>query len=492
MNTNFVLSLLKINKPFIWIFVGIAFRFFIFTLQPEPQSYFSTRLWGHFTGDTQSYIKPVEHLLKFGAYDSDFRMPGYGWVYYCLRLMFSTLNASNVLVLLQVILSGAAVYFLAMTAFLLSNSKKVFISVYILSLLTTYSAVYDSYFLTESFCTSSGIFAIYFLVIALKRNKFFPFLWSGLFFTWMIFLKPVYLGLFLIFLILLIFISFSKKWSIQIPISQKNILFLILPFILFDSIWTIRNYTVNHKINLLTNPFFSPKEDKDYPKALTVFLQSWGGVHSVWMPLGHNLWFEGDTSEQKTIVFPSYLTRGKVKMDSLSMLRNFIQNTRNISLPEYDRIKNDILATSMLMRLTQYVKDELPVNYYIYTPLRYAKMFYADSGTYLLFYKPFSELSFFQKKIVIFLSAMQYIIFIFGSMASIYFILRIKKIPFSYVFPGIIVLYTFIIFPFVLRMPETRFMVPAFPFQIICLVLLISNAFISLKKKNQPSGLKYL
>jgi len=484
MNIGFISGLLKINKPFVWIIIGVAVRLLILLQQPELPDATVTGIWGHYSCDTPSYLNPVEHLLKWGTYDDDFRMPGYAWIYYCLRLIFSFTHTANIMVLLQVFLSGAAIYSLAMIAYILTDSKKVFSSVYILSLITTYNAVYDSYLLTESFCTSSGILAVYFLLKAVKNNRAFSFLLSGLFFTWMIFLKPVYFGLFLIILFLLIFITFPKKRNASALFSRKNILFFMLPFILFDSIWSIRNYTVYHKISLLTNPFFAPKEDKDYPRALTVFLQSWGGVHSVWMPHGHNLWFEGDTSEQKLITFPAYLTQGKIKMDSLNRVRQYIQTTRNISLPEYVRIKNDILATSMLKRLTSYVKEENTINYYIGIPLRYAKMFYSDSGTYLLFYKPFACLSFIQKTIVLFLAAIHYLIIIIGTGMAIYYIFRINKFSIQSVIPSVIVLYTFVIFPFVLRMPETRFMVPAFPFQIICLMLFISDTFTALKSIN--------
>ena len=39
-------------------------------------------------GDTFRYIDSIETLIKSGSYSNDFRMPGYGALYFLLRLVF--------------------------------------------------------------------------------------------------------------------------------------------------------------------------------------------------------------------------------------------------------------------------------------------------------------------------------------------------------------------------------------------------------------------
>jgi len=467
-------TLFKIQKPYIWIFIAIAFRLLLFLHQASlPKAFVQDGVWGHYACDTPAYFEPIDNLLVQGSYKPDFRMPGYGGLYFLLRLLFSFPTTCNVIVLLQIIMSGIAVYLLALKVLHITKSEKVFLAVYILSLISTYSATYDAYLLTESFCTSAGIFSFYFLCRGLSNSKQYNFLWAGLFFTWMVFLKPVFAALFLIIILALLLLFFLKKLQKDLSISLKSIFVLIVPFLFLDGLWAVRNFSKQQKLNVLTNPFFIPKGEKEYPHALTVFLQSWGGVHSVWMPNGHNRWFEGDETEKNNIHFPDFLFKGSITLDSLVMTRNLVQETYNKSLsPEKIKTK-DLEAQNAFIRFAHYVKKEQPLRYFLYAPLKYLKMFYADSGTYLLYLKPFANINIFQKSIRVVLSVLHYIILICGTLSALFILLTFKKHHFLMLLPALAVFFSFLIFPLVLRMPEARFMVPVFPFQLVCLVLTV-------------------
>ncbi len=467
----------KINKSFFWILTALTIRVLLFLYQNTLPDNTGMDLWGRYSCDTSSYFNPIEHLLEKGSYEPDFRMPGYGWLYYLLRLFFELNLTCNIIVLIQVLFSGISVYYLALTAYYITNSKQVFNMVFFISLFTFYSAVYDSYLLTESFCTSSGIMAVYFIVKALIRKSNVYFFISGLFFCWMFFLKPVYLGFFLlIFLLILIYTLTVEKNKCYF--SLKNVFWLLIPFIFFDSVWAFRNYTVHKELRLLTNPFFSPQGEQEYPRALTVFLQSWGGTHSVWLPHGHNLWFEGNTEEEGKINFPNFLTQGSISKDSLMYLRQKIIAARDTTLSQMIKKQNDIDAVNIINRFKNYIKKEQPIKYYIYTPLLYLKMFYTIPGTYFLFLKPFRELNHIQKIILLIIASLHYIILFGATITAYFFLFTIRKGQLLYTIPCLMVLFTFFIFPIILRMPETRFMVPAFPFQVICLSLFINKFLI--------------
>lgn len=466
------MSFQAVKKPYLWLVAAVIIRIALFLYQTTLPDTDGMDMMGRYGCDTPAYFNPVEHLLEEGSYEPDFRMPGYGWLYYVFRLFLSVPDTYDVLVFFQVLLSGVAVYFLAITSFYITESKRIFKIVFIFSLLTFYNAVYDAYLLTESFCTSAGILAFYFLVKGLKHKNTLNFLFSGLFFCWMIFLKPVYLGLFLIIFIFLIILNFRESTR-SLSTGVSGLLLLVIPFVVADTVWAVRNYKTHGRIHLLTNPFFAPPEACIYQKPMTKFLQSWGGTHSVWLPHGHNLWFEGNREEERLIRFPSHLLEGSINKDSLFALREYVSAVRDTTLTPDENMYYDTLAAQTLDRFTDYIKDEQPVRYYVGVPLAYLNMFYTVPGTYLLFNRPFYELQLIQKIFLLLIACLHYLVMLGGTLSAFYLIFTRWKSYALYILPALMVVFTFFIFPVILRLPDARFMVPAFPFMIVSCALML-------------------
>ncbi|OPZ97483.1 MAG: hypothetical protein BWY70_01492 [Bacteroidetes bacterium ADurb.Bin408] len=169
---------------------------------------------------------------------------------------------------------------------------------------------------------------------------------------------------------------------------------------------------------------------------------------------------------------------GTVNKDSLFMLREYIMSVRDTTLTMEERLYYDTLAAQALERFTGYVKDEQPLMHYIGVPLHYLRIFYAVPGTYLLFIKPFNELSYLQKTFLLIIACLHYLVLAGGSISAIwvcvsgFFNLRRDAL---HILVSLIVIFTILIFPVILRMPDARFMAPAFPFMILTFALLLKT-----------------
>ena len=147
-------------------------------------------------GDARSYIDPIENLLANGSYFNDYRMPGYGWLHYLLRLMLPLGNALNAMAIIQLLLSSLSVYVLALIARRLFKSDTYFYVCFFLYAISTYVSLYDYQILTESLCASSLIFSVYLLITAETNARLF---FSGVLLTWSIFLRPIVAPVLLLF-----------------------------------------------------------------------------------------------------------------------------------------------------------------------------------------------------------------------------------------------------------------------------------------------------
>ena len=178
--TNFLNWFSSKNK---WKLIGIAILFkliqaFLFASWADgisPDLMVNDLVLKH--ADYNYFLAPVDHFFEDGSYYLKEgqcyagRMPGYWFIYMLLRFVLSASAALNTLIVLQIVLSGIAVFYLAKVANSLFKSERVFALTYLLFLLSSFTSVFDFQTISESFSVPAFIFSLYFLIEIYHRVR---------------------------------------------------------------------------------------------------------------------------------------------------------------------------------------------------------------------------------------------------------------------------------------------------------------------------------
>lgn len=483
-----ILTKLPTNRNWIFWIVIILFiksYFFLYKVSIEESNFSNihyTETFAREGGDTLSYFEPIESVLTNGNYFEDFRMPGYGWLYWILRLFLSVAISLNTLVIIQLILSVISVYILAKISYLIFKKESYFYLTIVLYAISTFVSLYDHVLLTESFCTSSLIFSLYFLLKSKQSANYL--LLAGLFLTWCIFLKPVMAPL-LIWFALYILI---KDGKIRLSISKynwKQVLLFLIPFIMIDGAWIFRNYGLYKRIIPLTKSIYYTGIEGSYLGSLFQFMNSYGGSIVNWEP-GSDISFFLPTPDyikkKIKVTPPSYIYTSKFNYDSLVVVKELISNIVNPKISKDKKRKNEIEVITKLNVYTKSIKDEKPFLFYVLSRVKVLKTFFVHSGTYNLFLKASFELNTLEWLFKVFYSLLYAIVIIGGCIGSFYLIIKgFKNI--DYILISSIGIYIALVFPVLLKMDEFRYFVPGYPlFLLGCVYILISVSTKIIKK----------
>ncbi|HSY76981.1 MAG TPA: hypothetical protein VK890_09005, partial [Bacteroidia bacterium] len=400
-------------------------------------------------------------------------------LYFPFALFLSKATAYTIIIVLQFIAASLSVYCLAIIAYTVFKSKAMFYLTFYLFALSTYTSLFDSTLLTESFTCSFLIFAVFFLLKAFTNESktYINLVFSGVFLTEVFFLRPVFAPLFLIFSVVL-FVFFYRNKSGKIML--KLITFL-LPFLLIDGAWTVRNYSKHDKFIPATS-FYYPRIANSYDLPLYTLVSSWGGANQYWEPDAEIRWFgvsDGLPPElhNRSVSLPNYIYTSKFNYDSLLVLRKqlsiYISNESN---PNADSVKMESLLATIRAKCFLYansIKTEKPFLYYVKAPIMRTKHFLIHSGTYNLFVTLTSQLNTVQYSIKILYSLFYLLIIGFGAIGILLLFKQSVLFTPAAVLTGIIA-YTIVIHPVILGVCEKRYFVPAYPFMLICTVYAIN------------------
>ena len=440
--------------------------------------------WGLVFNDSYSYITPIENFVDNGFYDPDYRMPGYGIFYLPLYFFFDKATALNILIFFQLVLASAATYLLALTAHSLFKSKSHFYLTFFLMGISTYSNLFDASLLSESLSTSILVVLVFIFLNYLKRKKTSLLIVSGLLMVELIFLKPVYLPLLVLFLILIIRYSLKER-----KLILRRVFLFILPFLLVDGVWTIRNYRHHHKIAPLTTSVVITHYLDNPNLFLWDFLKSWGGSIVHWDVGAEIRWFGvGDSfgdGVEENIVIPDYIYTSQFNLDSLEIIKSKLKGYDQLTKEE--KIACKAYLDNRLSRYTKSIKTEKPFVYYVRGPARlFADMLF-HSGTYNLFPGPASKLNFIELMMKIFYSLL-YLFILFSSFLGLILLFRRSIMMNEVLLVTGIAAYTILVFPIFLRFSEARYLVPAWPFLVICSVYAILFFQRAIMMKTKSNG----
>jgi len=462
------------SKPLFWIVLGLLVKGlpFLFLLHSRPADSDIPGIWAGTFGDSHGYLDPIDNLLKNGSYSPEYRMPGYGFIYLLFRCFLPFDYSCNILIILQFILAGISVYYLALIAKTVFKSDKIFYVCFYLFLFSTYSNYFDGWIMTESFCNSALIFSVWFFVNYFQSAKVKNLLFSGMFLTWAVFLRPVFLPLFFVFILIVLVntplstLNATGRWK---KISL-NLLFLIIPFLITEGSWVIRNYNKHQKmVFLLGSPH--PWAKTFYRFSLFNFINSWGGNYDLNDNAAPFHWF-GYGKQLSKIPYhdslPTYIYTSQFNKDSLLLVKNRIIALNDSVLTPDENYKYQNEVKEKLDRYTLSIKEEKPVLYYIEAPFFHSLpnlLFGPGSKMYLKRYNLPGKMRYISE---IFFTLFYYIVTVFGAIGAFIILFqyfRKNNIALTIAF---LPLYTIIIHGIFFRYTENRYLMPAWAFLILC------------------------
>ncbi|MEZ0487124.1 hypothetical protein [Fibrella aquatica] len=436
--------------------------------------------WGQSNGDMMTYIQPVESLLAHQGFKTDVRMPAYPAVYLLFRLFFSAAVACNLVILLQVVVSALSVYVLGLCAQKLFQTERAFYWAYFIYLFSTFVSVFDGYFLTESLAASASVFFLFaWLRFHEKPTRWFSLLAAGAWLTWSVFLKPAHLPLLAIPIAI-----WGLRWLRgKLPFKQLlrySLLFLV-PFLLADGAWMVRNYrSYKEVIPLLKSPWYPESFWPANYFDLMAFCQTYGEDFSYWFPNTGIRWIQGWGNnnflppvrwyvKEDLGPPPNYVYTARFNRDSITSVRNLCYRLGNG--PELDSVQRSIISAQIKEKLNRYtrsVREDNPLVYYVWAPLRYTFTFLHGSWGYT-----------FLDDIVKtqwprFLLRLYHYIFVLipGLLGLVLLTQRGLKRDDRLLFIPLAFAYCIVVYVMVLRHPETRYLAPFYPFLVLSAVTL--------------------
>ncbi|GAB4001857.1 hypothetical protein GCM10028807_59050 [Spirosoma daeguense] len=466
--------------PLFWITIALLVKgaFFGWYL---TQTYYHDvpGFLGQSNGDMTTYVTPVEHLLITGSFDTGERMPGYPLLYYVLRKLMNQADACNALIFIQLIVSAISVYILGLCAQRLFKNERAFYWAYFIYLFSTFASIFDAYFLTESLSASASIFFIHAWLRSEDKRRW---AWLGLvvsggWLTWSIFLKPAHAPLLAIL---------PAIWGLQWlkgqlkfgQVVRYSTLFL-LPFFVADGVWTLRNYRHYHEfIPLLKNPWYAESVWPTNYFDMMAFYQTYGEDYSFWFPNTGVRWMLGWKNDAFMPPLrwyvkedlgppPEYVYTSKFNRDSITHLRNLYYETANN--PNLDSTRRKAYHAEIHEKLAIYTKsvqEEKPFVYYVRALSRYTFTFFNGTWGYN-----------FLDDIVPaqwprwLLRAYHYVFILLPGVVGLALLLirGLRKEPRLLAAPMAIVICT-LVYVVMLRHPETRYLVPFYPFLVLSAV----------------------
>ncbi len=411
-----------------WFVIALSARLVLLTaLFLSAQKHFPERFEGvaFVQNDCQYFLDPVDMYFERGQLELEARkgipfagrMPGYSAPYFLLRLVFEREAALNLLMILQILLSAAAVVAIAWLASQWFSGKYVFAGVFILMLFSFHLFVFDFFTLAESLSVSAFCFFLYFIHCFCLSQKKSHLVWAGFFMAWLIFLRPFAAAL-LILIPAFLMTEYLRKRISFIQVIKSGLIF-ILPVLVFDLAWVYRNFNALGKfIPLETSITESYGERGAYRTsavAIRRLIFSWGGETGEFYSGSEAEWFhytplsEADLYEFKPHVFNASFTK-----DSLLTLKKIFNMSIDSTLNGNKLDSLNKLAASIAYRWAEEYKSKNKIRYYVLNPLKRFKNLLSSNATMLIPFPAFSQMNLTEKGIKVFSMLLYYLITLSG------------------------------------------------------------------------------
>lgn len=430
--------------------------------------------WGGFTFDSSSYMDPAEHWLAGQGYSPDYRMPGLAAPYVVLRMVLDQGLAMNVILIAQYLLGALSVVMLARIAYRATASMAVYHAVFIIYAVSTFVSLYDVLFLTESSATALPIIAFYMVLPVNGERRPFRKLIAGACMAWAIFLRPVWAPM---LLPLALVPLMQGAWRSGLRAAMM----VLLPFILVDGIWCARNWSIHGRLLPLSTSVLMPDYDGSPNHDVARMVQAFGGSFLWWderseiralgvRDLGDDRHL---TREQVAERIPDHALTAVFTRDSLLRFAAVVEEERlSISTPvDHERLRK-LIRTTADGYVASYA-SERPVDHLLWSRFRLLGAFLLHDGTYMEMPAPRGPA---ERAARWFYSALYVCVMLGGCLGGLLVLATRRRWPlWSMVVPAILG-YGVLVHPFVLRLTEYRYLVPFYPFALVCLAMAVWQA----------------
>ena len=429
-------------------------------------------------GDALSYYGPFENLIQHGvyAYGNSLepyagRMPHYGFIYYLFRFFGDQALAFNCMVILQIAVEALSIIYLAKLAqMIVTKGKEVtYYLILILGVLNASHSIWSRYILTESLSISCFVMYCYFLFKYLKEGGTKQLLLVGLSIGLVVVLRPYLIVLF--FPIGLVYLWRVYKQEISIQELIKNVAIICIPMFVLLSPWMIRNANTFGKFIPLQDDVQAGYKYTDSYYAMWDFIAAWGGSIQSWDKRAAGCIFEPRFDQDCTFEYPEYAFTSSYTREDVEQLRaDYIDLCIT-----YDK-DLDQEVTFRFRELEEAFKKERPIRYYLISPISLSLDMVLHSGSYYVSIPKVGILKWIGIAFKALQSLMYYLILIFGIFGllkkwkDVYF-LNLLFTP----------LFILILFGVILKAPEFRFFIHAYPVCLLASVIFVQ--FISEKLK---------
>ncbi len=340
-------------------------------------------------------------------------------------------------------------------------------------------------FKQKPFAQQHLIFAVYFFTNYYLKNQKRELIYTSLLICWIIFLRPVYLPILLLFAG---FILLNK--NVFLAKKIKNTFILFIPFLICDGAWITHNYIYHKKFIQLTISALYPYVADTYLQPMFEFVESWGGCAHA----GENNdspvnWFDyyypGRIKPDHIDSLPDNIYTSKFNKDSLVHLKILILKLQQ---PHLDSFTNAVYENELRTKFTLYkqsIAQEKPFLYYVVSPIKLTGLFlygpetkdYLERGKVSQNIGPF---------VIVFNNIFYLLIVTLGFIGVLILTFKGFKGNRLYLLIALIPLYVLVIHPIVLRYAVNRFLMPVYPFLIVSsayLFFLIFNRYFRPKAK---------
>ncbi len=420
-------------------------------------------------GDTPSYFDSIEHLLAYGHYTYSLthlpayagRMPGYGTVYGALRLALPPTAACDGVVLLQIALALVSLYYLGELAYLLTQRRAVAYAVVMMHAISPYGAQADLFLLTESFAASALIISSYYFLRGTTTDNNWYLILAGSWLTWVIFLRPYMAPLLGVWLIIHLYQNSTQiKYAVG-KLCVSSMVFL-LPFVVIDGAWTIRNWLVCRQFIPLQALYAGIRMSPVYLESRR-FAAALGDDPVEWNTSSIMAWLTlpkpPAQAAPKQWQLTSYGT-----YDSLAWVRQRIQAAKAEKPPGDYQQPNTKQAVAALRRFHDAVVHERPFLYYVVAPLRLTYHLVLTGGGTSIFAWPFNELSLWQRGIRLLFTFSHWLII--GASLLSYFSWP-RGLPSGWVLVRLSSIFLIVFFVLGLRYVEPRYFIVVYPLALL-------------------------